>query len=70
MILNKYIELLAEPRLVFPALTINFALFRKQLAFLQHRLPYKTQVNSMRAKETLVDAPHKAVEKEVLVNGT
>ena len=30
---------------------------------------HKTQINSLRTKETLVDAPHKAVEKARMVNG-
>ena len=48
---------------LFPALTINFAFLGSILHVLQHRLLHKTQVNSLRTKETLVGAPHKAVEK-------
>ena len=49
------------------ALTINFPLFSKHLEVLQHHLLHKSQVNSLRMKKkiikTLVDAPHKAVER-------
>ena len=40
------------------------------LHVLQYRLLHKTQVNSLTTKETLVAAPHKAVEKARMVNGT
>ena len=45
---------------IFPGLTINFALFRKHLA--RFATPLTAQ-DTLRTKETLVDAPHKAVEK-------
>ena len=45
---------------MFPSHTINFALYSKCFAT---PLTAKTQVNLLRTKETLVDAPHKAVEK-------
>ena len=48
---------------IFPAPTINFALLESFLHVLKHRLLHKTQANSLRTKETLVGAPHKAVEK-------
>ena len=48
---------------IFLALAINLALLESILHVLQHRLLHKTQVNSLRTKETLVDAPHKAMEK-------
>ena len=40
------------------------------LHVLQHRLLLKIQVNSLRTKETVVDAPHKAVEKAWMIKGT
>ena len=48
---------------IFLALTINFPPLGSILHVLQHCLLHKTQANSLRTKETLVDAPHKSVEK-------
>ena len=58
-----FYKIITAPRLViFPSLTINFALFRKRLARLVTPLTAQ-DTNSPRMKETPVDAPHKAVKK-------
>ena len=66
---NKFVRFLAEPRFViFPALSI-LRFLGSILHILQYRLLHKTQVNSLR-KKPLIYAPHKAVEKAWMVNGT
>ena len=44
MILNKFIRFIIEPRLIFPALTVSCALFRKHLA--RFATPLTAQVTS------------------------
>ena len=47
---------------IFPTFTTDFAIFRKQFArFAKPLTPQDT--NSLKTKETLIDAPHKSVEK-------
>ena len=56
---------------IFPALTINFALVRKHLA--RSATPLTAQDTSKlteNERNTLVDAPHKAVEKARMVSDT
>ena len=53
--------LLAEPLIIKPFLG-------SMLHVLQHSVLHKTQVNSLRTKETLLDPPLKAVEKAGMVN--
>ena len=48
---------------ILPALIINFELFRKHLACFATPRTAQDTSKSLRMKETLVDAPHKAVEK-------
>ena len=58
---------MAEASLViFPALTINFALFNKHVARLATTLIAQVTSNLIQ-NETLVDAPHKAAEKALTV---
>ena len=71
MILNKLCRLLArftkrcvtnDKAFKIPALTINFALFGKNLASFATPLTAQDTSKSLRTKETLIDAPQKAVE--------
>ena len=70
MILNKFIWFISQAKTHFlNSLSILHFLW-SILHVLQHRLLYKTQVNSLRTEDTLVDTPHKAVEKAWMINGT
>ena len=62
MILNTFIRFIRRPKSRYStALTINFAFFRKHLARFATLLTAQ-DTNSLRTKETLLDAPYKAVE--------
>ena len=72
MILNKFIRFISLAKTRYISCThypiLNF--LESILQVLQHRLLHKTQVNSLRTEEILVDSLHKAVEKAWMFNGT
>ena len=72
MILNKFIRLIsqAKTRYIFCTHYQILHFLGSILHVLQHRLLHNTQVNSLRTKETLVDATHKAVDKALMINDT
>ena len=60
MILNKFLRFIIRVK-IHISCTINFADFRKHLA--RFATPLTAQANSLRTKETLVDAPQNVVGK-------
>ena len=72
MILNKFMRCISRTKTGYISCThypiLHF--LGNILHVLQHRLLHKTQVNSLRTEEILVDAPHRAVEKAWMFNDT
>ena len=71
IILNKFIRLISSAKSRYISCTqypiLHF--LGSILHVLHHHVLHKTQVNSLRKEELLVDAPHKVVEKEWMFNG-
>ena len=68
MILNKFLQFISRAKTRYISFThYQFYAYWEASCSLQQWLLHKTQVNSLRTEETLVDAPHKAVEKEGMV---
>ena len=66
MILNKFMRFIIRVKTRYDYFLHSLSIFRflgNILDVFQYRLLHKTQLNSRRTKETLVYAPHKAVEK-------
>ena len=72
MILNKFIRFISRAKTRYISCThYPILLFLGSiLHILQHRLLHKSQLNSLRTEETLVDTSHKAVEKAWMFNST
>ena len=72
MILNKFIRFISRNKTRYISCThypiLHF--LGSILYVLQHRLLHKTQVNSLRTEKILVGAPHKAVERPSMFNGS